>query len=111
MDQLDAKTVDIMFNGILPLYLTPLVHERLRHWEPERSMGSTYASLCECFLVSSDEMNTFVDRCMDSIECEIPWWLPRKHVQSNVQETALRPGLCISTVPDASAFGLSVGPV
>ena len=95
MDQLDSKTVDILFNGILPLYVKPIVHENLRHWEgPDRfaSPGSAYASLCECFIISADEMNTLVDRCMESAECEIPWWLPRHHFQSTVQETASRPG-------------------
>ena len=41
MDDLDNKTIDIMFHGVLPNHVTPLVRSKLRQWGlPDAEAGT-----------------------------------------------------------------------
>lgn len=95
MDQLDTKTVDIMFKGILPNHLSPIVRNKMRQWplpDADIGTGDAYASLCDCFIMSPEDMTGFVEHCIDSAQSEIPWWLSSSHFHTIIQDTASRPG-------------------
>ena len=94
MECLDAKIETVMFDHVLPHFVTPLVHDNLRrsfamvHSDRTVSMQSLYRSYHASVQITPEKVAEFKRRALSAIEYEMPWWLPGRYFEAAVNDMA-----------------------